>query len=97
MDTSAPFLTAAREAAPAGVEFVEHDATQTPFPEPALGADVIFARFLLAHLPDIAGTVFGWLAQLHPLGVLMLEETDAIETSNPVSSDASLHPPEDDV
>lgn len=87
VDTSAPFLAAARAAAPAGVEFVEHDATQTPFPEPALGADVIFARFLLAHLPDIAGTVSGWLSQLHPLGVLVLEETEAIETANPVFRD----------
>jgi len=42
---------------------------------------------LLAHLPDIAGTTSGWLSQLHPLGVLILEETEAIETANPVFRD----------
>ncbi len=87
MDTSAPFLAAARAAAPAGVEFVEHHATRAPFPKPALGADVIFARFVLAHLSDIPGAVSGWLSQLHPLGVLVIEETEAIETANPAFRD----------
>ena len=85
LDSSLSFLAAARAAyAGGGKEFIEHDVTRTPFPAPVSAADVIFARFLLAHLPDLAGALSAWLAQLSPLGVLVLEETETIETANPV-------------
>ncbi|MGB8963621.1 MAG: chorismate mutase [Pseudonocardiaceae bacterium] len=87
MDTSVAFRAVAQAAAPAGVEFVEHDVTQLPFPEPARGATVAYARFLLAHLPDIGGAVAGWLSQLDPLGVLLLEETETIHTTDPAFGD----------
>lgn len=85
LDCSLSFLAAARaEHAGAGIDFAEHDVTRVPFPAAAGAADVIFARFLLAHLPDLAGTLSAWLGQLHPLGVLVIEETETIETGNPV-------------
>jgi organic hydroperoxide reductase OsmC/OhrA/SAM-dependent methyltransferase len=84
LDCSPSFLAAARaEHTGAGLAFVEHDVTRTPFPAAASAADVIFARFLLAHLPDLAGTLAVWLGQLHPHGILLIEETEAIETRNP--------------
>jgi trans-aconitate methyltransferase len=85
LDSSPSFLAVARAGHQgAGMEFIEHDVTRTPFPTAASVADVIFARFLLAHLPDLAGALSAWLAQLGPLGVLILEETEEIETANPV-------------
>lgn len=56
------------------MEFVEHDVTRTPFPAGTSAADVIFARFLLAHLPDLGGTLSVWLAQLHSGGGLVLDK-----------------------
>lgn len=85
LDASPAFLTAARaQHASAGVEFIEHDVTRTPFPATASTADVIFARFLLTHLPGLADALSAWLTQLCPLGVLLLEETEEIENANPV-------------
>jgi organic hydroperoxide reductase OsmC/OhrA/SAM-dependent methyltransferase len=85
LDCSPTFVAAARAAhGGAGMEFAEHDVMRTPFPAAASAADVIFARFLLAHLPDLAGALSGWLAQLHPHGILAVEETEAIETGSPV-------------
>jgi len=85
LDFSASFLAVARaQHAPPGMEFVEHDVTRAPFPAAATAPDVVFARFLLTHLPDMAGALSTWLAQLPPLGVLVLEETEAIQTGNPV-------------
>ncbi len=62
LDRSGPFLDRARQGSPPGVEFMEHDVFVTPFP---IGpADVIFARLLLAHLPDRPDVVARWTAQL---------------------------------
>ena len=81
LDRSGPFLERARRAAPPGVEFIEHDVFVTPFP---LGpADVIFARLLLAHLPDRRGVVARWITQLAPGGVMLLDEIEEIRTDEP--------------
>jgi organic hydroperoxide reductase OsmC/OhrA/trans-aconitate methyltransferase len=85
LDSSPSFLKAAQaEPLPTGMVFIEHDVTRTPFPAGTSAADVIFARFLLAHLPDLAGALLVWLAQLRPQGVLVLEETEVIQTDHPV-------------
>lgn len=82
LDTSPSFLSAAAsvDKPPAGVAFEAHDVRRTPFPPSARGADVAYARFLLAHLTDVAGTVSAWCGQLAPGGLLLLEDADAIDT-----------------
>jgi trans-aconitate 2-methyltransferase len=81
LDRSGPFLERARRGAPPDVEFIEHDVFVTPFP---IGpADVIFARLLLAHLPDRPGVVARWTAQLAPGGVALLDEIEELRTDEP--------------
>ncbi|WP_131786239.1 methyltransferase domain-containing protein [Protofrankia symbiont of Coriaria ruscifolia] len=81
IDASVAHVEAARGVAPE-LEFVVHDLTRTPFP--LENADVAYARWVLAHLPDPVGRARSWLTQLAPGGVLLLEETERIETTEPV-------------
>lgn len=81
LDRSGPFLDRARRGAPPRMEFMEHDVFITPFPtEPA---DVVFARLLLAHLPDRPKVVARWTTQLAPGGVLLLDEIEELRTDEP--------------
>lgn len=81
LDRSGPFLDRARRGAPPRVEFMEHDVFVTPFP---IGpADVIFARLLLAHLPDRPEVAARWTTQLAPGGVLLLDEIEELQTDEP--------------
>jgi SAM-dependent methyltransferase len=57
--------------------FVRHDLTHTPFP---VYADVMYSRFILAHLQDPIQLVNRWLGELPPGGKLLIEELEAIET-----------------
>jgi trans-aconitate 2-methyltransferase len=80
-DRSGPFLERARQGASPGMEFIEHDVFVTPFP---LGpADVIFARLLLAHLPDRPAVVARWATQLALGGVVLLDEIEEVLTDEP--------------
>ncbi len=81
IDASAAHVGTARDVAPE-LEFVVHDLTRTPFP--LADADVAYARWVLAHLPDPAIRVKSWLTQLAPGGVLLLEETERIDSAEPV-------------
>lgn len=45
-------------------------------------ADLIFARLLLAHLPEPTALAASWAAQLRPGGVLALEEVSRIVTDD---------------
>ena len=81
LDRSGPFLDRARRGAPPRMEFMEHDVFITPFP---IGpADVVFARLLLAHLPDRPAVVARWTTQLAPGGVLLLDEIEELRTDEP--------------
>jgi trans-aconitate 2-methyltransferase len=40
--------------------------------------DLVYARFLLSHLPDIDATVTGWCHAVAPGGFLVLEEPESI-------------------
>jgi len=51
---------------------------------PVPPAAVIYARFLLAHLPEPATLVPAWAGELAPGGVLVVEEVEWIETADPV-------------
>jgi trans-aconitate 2-methyltransferase len=83
IEASAAFLSAAQSTTQdSGVSFFEHDVTRMPLP---LGdADLIFARFLLAHLSRPEAVVTSWVAQLGPGGLLLLEEVEWIRTEHPV-------------
>ncbi|MGH8910506.1 MAG: class I SAM-dependent methyltransferase [Egibacteraceae bacterium] len=81
LDRSRAFLELARADAPDGIRFVEHDVTTVPFP--LAPAQVVFARYVLSHLPDPEALAAKWRAQLAPGGVLLLEEVETIETTEP--------------
>lgn len=60
------------------------DATE---PLPAAGGrgfDVVYARLLLSHLPDIERTVAHWCGAVGPGGRLALEEPDEIVSDDPL-------------
>lgn len=74
LDASESFLAMARQEAPEGMEFLAHDVRCRPWP--VAGADLGFARLVLAHLPEPDSVVLGWLAQLAPNGLLALDELE---------------------
>jgi SAM-dependent methyltransferase len=76
LDSSARFLKAA-EARFQQYRFLKHDVSRVPFP---VRADLIYARFLLTHLKNQAALVNRWVQQLNVNGMLLIEETDAIDT-----------------
>ena len=61
VDSSSQFLEVAR-ARLRGAVFETHDVTATPLP--GAPASVIYARLVLAHIPDPLGTVDRWKGQL---------------------------------
>jgi SAM-dependent methyltransferase len=75
VDASADFVERVRRRVPGAIA-VLHDVTVLPLP--GAPADVVFARLLLAHLPDPAAVARAWRSQLAPGGVLLLDEIDAI-------------------
>jgi trans-aconitate 2-methyltransferase len=81
LDRSATFVAAAATQFPA-LRFVCHDVTQLPLPTAA--PDVVFARLVLAHLPDPAAQIHRWAGVLAPGGRLLVEETEWIEAADPV-------------
>lgn len=82
LDSSERFLTVARARTMYDVEFVVHDVTELPLP--AAPADLIFCRFLLVHLPDPEEQAQRWISQLTLRGHLLLQETEAIESADPI-------------
>jgi trans-aconitate 2-methyltransferase len=86
LDRSPAFVAEAR-ARPGrpGLEFREHDVTEVPFP--VTGADLIYARLVLAHLADVRATVGSWTTQLGRRALLVLDEVERIDTDNEVFRD----------
>ena len=80
-DVSARYVASAASNQPT-LEFMVHDSMVVPFP---IGpADVIYARLLLAHLPEPDTVVARWLTQLTPGGRVLLDEIEYIRTTNQV-------------
>jgi trans-aconitate 2-methyltransferase len=77
-DGSVEFLRLAREFVPTA-QFVAHDVTKVPFPVGPAG--LLYARLVLAHLPDPGTIVERWRQQLRSDGVLLVEELEDIEGS----------------
>lgn len=82
LDVSADFVARAAREAPPGVAFAVHDVADRPFPEGP--PDLVYARLLVAHLVDPEAAVAAWAVQLAPGGALLVEDTDAIDTQEPV-------------
>lgn len=81
LDNSERFLWLARQTETEDVSFRLHDVTSVPFP--VNPADLAYCRFLLSHLREPREVVASWITQLHPEGQLLIEEVEAIQTSNP--------------
>jgi SAM-dependent methyltransferase len=81
LDISTRFLALARTTYPA-LDFVEHDVTRSPFSTGM--ADLLFAHLLLTHLPDPLAAITTWAGQLQPEGLILCDEVEAIETSQPI-------------
>ena len=82
LDGSATHIERARAGASGPAEFGRWDVRELPFP--AGPADLIYCRLLLAHLPDPAATAASWATQLTDGGLLVLDEIEWIEASDPV-------------
>lgn len=81
LDVSPGFVERARATATPSVRFAVHDVTRVP--PPVEGADLLYARYLLTHLPEPEARVRAWLEWLAPGGLLLLEEPEWIETDVP--------------
>ena len=76
VDSSEEVLGVARSLNP-GATFVTHDVMTTPLP--GTPAEVIYARLLLAHLPEPAERVEAWLGNLTDGGVVVIEDLEDVE------------------
>jgi trans-aconitate 2-methyltransferase len=80
-DTSDAFIARAQADAPEGVAFLRHDAMELPFPTGR--ANLVYARFVLSHIPRPDRIVRAWMTQLQLGGVLALDEVEWIRTDDP--------------
>jgi len=81
LEQSEAFLAEARRDAPLRTTFVRADVTAPLAPAPA---DVVYARYVLSHLPRRDAVLRGWFDAVGPGGVLVVEEVDRIETDDAV-------------
>jgi SAM-dependent methyltransferase len=78
VDGSDRYVELARATTPdPAIGFVHHDVTRLPLPEAPV--DLVYARLLLAHLPDPPGLVERWRSQLRAGGVVVVDEVESIE------------------
>lgn len=76
LDNSPVFLAMAKSRFP-HCRFIEHDITVAPFP---VMGNVMYARFILSHLPKPVKVIKNWVTQLKAGGIIVIEEVEAIET-----------------
>jgi SAM-dependent methyltransferase len=75
LDASPAHVGRARRRVPRAT-FTVHDVTA---PLPVRGADLLYARLVLAHLPDPLAVVAGWCGQVGPEGLVVIEDLEAID------------------
>jgi len=80
LDSSEHFVSLAQKTDK--VSFHVHDITSVPFPVGP--SDIMYCRFLLTHLRKPHEVVARWATQLRPRGLLLMQETEWIETDNDV-------------
>jgi ubiquinone/menaquinone biosynthesis C-methylase UbiE len=76
LDSSPQFVAVARSRFGTS-EFIQHDVTQLPLP--VATPDVIYCRFLLTHIRGPKEVVAGWIGEVEPGGLILLEELEFIE------------------
>lgn len=81
LDNSTRFIAMARSRATERVSFRLHDFSVLPFPVGP--AELLYARFELSHVREPQAVVQRWATQLRPGGLLLMEETEWIRTSQP--------------
>ncbi|MDE2862781.1 MAG: class I SAM-dependent methyltransferase [Chloroflexota bacterium] len=81
LDNSEIFLAEARATATESVSFDHCDLAAGPFPHSPF--DLMYGRFLLTHLRDPGSMIQLWIKQLRPLGALLMEEVESIESPIP--------------
>ena len=81
LDRSPSFIAEARRDASSGVSFAVHDVTTVPFPTGP--GDVVYARLLLAHLPDVEGVVRRWSTMLTIGGSLLVDDLEELDAAEP--------------
>ena len=81
IDRSEAFAQRARRCAP-GLRFVAADVAGSTLP--IARADLVFARLLLAHLPDPASVVSRWSTILTIGGRVLIDDLESIETDDDV-------------
>ena len=79
LDASPDFVAHAR----ASVSEARFDVGDVTRPLPGAPFDLVYARFLLAHLEDVPGALRVWARALTLDGLLVLEETEYIESDDP--------------
>lgn len=79
VDVSPELLAVASGCVPDGV-FVEADVSEGRVP--GAPADVIYARLVLAHLPDPMQTAETWRSSLAPGGVVLIEDLEGVEAQD---------------
>jgi trans-aconitate 2-methyltransferase len=81
VDQSEAYVAEAGTGAASNCRFVVGDVGAEPLP--GAPADLVYARYLLSHLDDVAAYVARWCAALAPGGVLVLEEPESITSTDP--------------
>lgn len=86
LDSSPRFIDQAERSREGRAEdrlsFAVHDITVTPFPAPP--ADLLYGRFILTHLAGPDAVVRTWADAAAPRARLALEETIAMESTDPL-------------
>lgn len=77
LDNSPQFLDMASALANDHISFALHDVAATPLPVPH-PPDLLYARFLLMHLPDPWGTLHRWGEAIAPGGLVIVQESEEI-------------------
>lgn len=80
LEASERYLAQARELAPPGVEFSREDITAPSDSAPS--AQLVFCRFVLTHLADPAAAIRGFRRLVGTGGVLLLQETAALDAEH---------------
>jgi ubiquinone/menaquinone biosynthesis C-methylase UbiE len=89
LDASERLLDRARARLGPPFAFATHDVEQSPFP--VADVDLAYARHLLAHMPDPARVLVACTTAMRPGGMLVLEETSALDSTDAVFAEYYAH------
>jgi SAM-dependent methyltransferase len=82
LDKSENFISLAEQTWTEQVSFCLHDITLVPFPVGP--SDLLYCRYLLAHLKNPVEMFDNWASQLQPNGLLLIEEVEWIDSRNKI-------------